>query len=115
MDQKKKSLEKKSGLSKMGHDEDYVPQKEGAKVPGEAPNGKWSEQENELYIRFLQAHLKKLETDEVRRANKIFMNMSRKIKSRTADQCRGHHRKLLKVCGSVEAIIAHLEARKTMP
>ena len=39
--------------------------------------------------------------------------MAQVVKSRTADQCRGHHRKLIKVCKNIPSIIARFDRNRT--
>lgn len=35
--------------------------------------------------------------------------MSKAIKSRTADQCRSHHQKMMKYHRSIQEIVSHIE------
>lgn len=42
-----------------------------------------------------------------RKSKKVFLQMSLKVKTRTADQCRSHHQKILKYHESLEQIIRH--------
>lgn len=46
-----------------------------------------------------------------RKANKVFLKMSREVKTRSADQCRSHHQKILKYHNSIEDIIAAYRTR----
>jgi len=34
--------------------------------------------------------------------------MSKRIKTRKVSQCKSHHQKLIKFCGTVEGVIGHL-------
>lgn len=36
-----------------------------------------------------------METKLTRKSKKVFLNMSKVVKTRTADQCRSHHQKIL--------------------
>ena len=40
-----------------------------------------------------------------RKVKKVFLKMSREVKTRSADQCRSHHQKILQYHDSVEDII----------
>ena len=59
----------------------------------------------------MKANRERLIDDASRRAHKVFMLMAKRIKTRSADQCRGHHRKLMKANKSVDNIIEKLESR----
>lgn len=42
-----------------------------------------------------------------RKSNKVFLKMSNEVKSRSADQCRSHHQKVLKYHESLQEIIRY--------
>jgi hypothetical protein len=42
-----------------------------------------------------------------RKSKKVFLKMSQLVKSRTADQCRSHHQKILKYHNSLNEIIRY--------
>jgi hypothetical protein len=47
-----------------------------------------------------------------RRDSKINVLMSKAIHTRSADQCRSHHQKMIKYHGDIPNIIAHVAALK---
>ena len=55
---------------------------------------KWNREEKDLYLNFLLLHQEDFHTQRIRRQRKIFHQMHKMIPTRTADQCRGHHRKV---------------------
>lgn len=50
-----------------------------------------------------------MQTQFSRKVNKIFKKMSNMVKTRTADQCRSHHQKILKMHSSIENIIDYYQ------
>ena len=68
---------------------------------------KWSEKENLKYAEFLQKNRKEFADEVKRRSNRVFKKMQKKIKKRTAEQCRTHHQKMLKKFHSIESIISY--------
>lgn len=40
-----------------------------------------------------------------RKSQKVFLKMSHLVKTRTADQCRSHHQKILKYHGTIDDVI----------
>lgn len=48
---------------------------------------------------------------ELRKANKVFLKMSKLVKTRTPDQCRSHHQKILKYHHSLQHIILTYKRR----
>ena len=46
-----------------------------------------------------------------RKAAKINVRMSQFLKTRTANQCRSHHQKMLKHYGTIEAIIQEINEK----
>lgn len=42
-----------------------------------------------------------------RKSQKVFLHMARIVKSRTADQCRSHHQKILKYHSNLEETIRY--------
>lgn len=57
--------------------------------------GKWTNEEQMAYIQFIEDNLAEMETKLMRKSRKVFLNMSKLVKTRTADQCRSHHQKIL--------------------
>jgi hypothetical protein len=57
--------------------------------------GRWSLEEHKKYYDFIKTNRNLLLKNDRRRFNKVFMVMSNYVKTRTADQCRTHHQKLL--------------------
>lgn len=71
--------------------------------------GKWSGKEEVKYIQFLKDNLSIMEDKESRIKSKIFIKMSKKVRSRNSDQCRSHHQKLVEYYETAENIISHYE------
>lgn len=71
--------------------------------------GKWTPSEQRLYIQFLKEHMEDMGNKVARKSNKVFLKMSKLVKTRSADQCRSHHQKILKYHYSLELIIKHYE------
>lgn len=44
-----------------------------------------------------------------RKTHKVFLQMSKQVGTRTADQCRSHHQKISKYHRSLEEIISYYE------
>ncbi|CAD8207275.1 unnamed protein product [Paramecium octaurelia] len=55
--------------------------------------GHWSQQEHQTYLDFLQQHKEIMESQDQKKSNKIFKQMSEIIGSRSPSQCRSHHQK----------------------
>ncbi|CAD8111763.1 unnamed protein product [Paramecium primaurelia] len=55
--------------------------------------GHWSQQEHQTYLDFLQLHKEIMESQDQKKSNKIFKQMSEIIGSRSPSQCRSHHQK----------------------
>ncbi|CAD8112135.1 unnamed protein product [Paramecium sonneborni] len=55
--------------------------------------GHWSQQEHQTYLDFLQQHKEIMESQDQKKSNKIFKQMSDIIGSRSPSQCRSHHQK----------------------
>jgi hypothetical protein len=50
-----------------------------------------------------------MSTRETRKINKVFQKMSKVILTRTADQCRSHHQKVVKYHDSIDSIINYFK------
>jgi hypothetical protein len=78
----------------------------------------WNDEENEKYIQFLVKFREVIEGEKKKR-RKWHLNriMSKFIGTRSHEQCRSHHQKMIKNYRSVEGIITHLsggsETQKT--
>lgn len=69
----------------------------------------WTLQENMKYVRFLQDNRELFtSTKENRRMLKINKMISLSIGTRSPDQCRSHHQKMVKYHDSIEGIIKHV-------
>jgi hypothetical protein len=69
----------------------------------------WTLQENMKYVRFLQENRELFtSTKENRRLLKINKLISQSIGTRSPDQCRSHHQKMVKYHDSIEGIINHV-------
>ena len=89
-------------------DEEYMPN---PNKKTDIPLGKWSITENQKYIKFLRQYKNQVEDTFMGKKHKIYKLMSGFIGSRTPEQCRGHHRKMLKFYNSVEGIIDVIQNR----
>jgi hypothetical protein len=78
----------------------------------------WSEVENHKYVEFLTKFKSVLEGPKKDR-RKWHLNriMSKEVATRSHEQCRSHHQKMLKHYKTVEAIIEHIqsEAKEEVP
>lgn len=57
-------------------------------------HGKWSEEENFVYLKFLLDNKHIFEIRGMRKRSHIFMQMAKKLSKRSPDQCRSHHQKM---------------------
>ena len=57
-------------------------------------DGRWTDLENELYVKFLMDNRLHFEEPGNRKRNQIFMKMSLILGTRTPSQCRSHHQKV---------------------
>ena len=71
--------------------------------------GHWTFEESTRYFIFLTIYQENFGKKSLRRSEKIFKEMSRFIKTRTADQCRSHHQKMEKKCLTLTKILVFLE------
>ncbi|CAD8122459.1 unnamed protein product [Paramecium sonneborni] len=56
--------------------------------------GHWSNEEHQIYVKFLEQHHSTcMESQQNRKNNKIFKLMSQTIGTRSPSQCRSHHQK----------------------
>jgi hypothetical protein len=75
-------------------------------VPSKRPGfGKWSLREQLSYIDFLQKYWEIAESSYLRKTKKVFLRMSRMVRTRCADQCRSHHQKMKTLHGSAAEIV----------
>lgn len=65
-------------------------------------------EEHKRYYDFINANDCLLQKNDRRRYDKVFMLMSKYIGTRTADQCRTHHQKLLSKLKSFSKILGTL-------
>jgi len=56
--------------------------------------GKWSQEENYIYLEFLLNNIHIFEIQGMRKRSHIFMQMAKKLSKRSPDQCRSHHQKM---------------------
>lgn len=81
----------------------------------EEGKGKWTKNEQKAYIEFLIDNKEEMSSKLARKSQKVFLKMSLLVKTRTADQCRSHHQKILKYQGSIDEIIKqHQEDKLTL-
>ena len=57
-------------------------------------HGKWSEEENFVYLKFLLDNKHIFEIKGMRKRFHIFMLMAKMLSKRSPDQCRSHHQKM---------------------
>ena len=50
----------------------------------------------------------------LRKSQKVFLKMSKMVKTRTPDQCRSHHQKVLNIHKSLEEVIRYHSAKAEM-
>jgi hypothetical protein len=67
--------------------------------------GKWTIEEQRVYIEFLKKNIEEMRGKVSRKSQKVFLKMSRLIKTRTPDQCRSHHQKILMYHSNLEEAI----------
>ena len=67
--------------------------------------GLWTPVEQVTYINFLKERKEEMDISALRRSQKIFIMMSKVVKTRSADQCRSHHQKIIKYHNTIEEAI----------
>jgi hypothetical protein len=66
----------------------------------------WNSDENKRYLEFLQLHPGVFELPVSEKKNiRVNVMMSKKVKTRTPQQCHSHHQKMMKKYGNVQNII----------
>lgn len=65
----------------------------------------WSDQEHLQYIRFFRDNMEFASDCNIRRTEKIFLQMSKTIPTRSSHQIKSHHQKLMKKHHCVETIL----------
>ena len=76
--------------------------------PRESIKKYWTEEENLLYIAFFKRYPHFAESYAQRKANKIFIQMSKLITTRVPSQIKSHHQKLLMKYKTLDSVISHL-------
>ena len=71
----------------------------------EEGKGKWTKIEQKAYILFLEENKQEMGSKSSRKSQKVFLKMSLLVKTRSPDQCRSHHQKVLKYHGKIDEII----------
>lgn len=66
----------------------------------------WTLAENGAYVEFLKDNDKVMKDESNRRSSKIFLEMSLFIRTKTPEQCRTHHQKVLGKYESIEKIMS---------
>lgn len=72
---------------------------------------KWTILENERYLEFVKTYGDLLNCPNRRKGEKVFMKMSNSVKTRSSDQCRSHHQKMIKHHTDLEGVKRILEGR----
>lgn len=75
----------------------------------------WTYEENAGYLRFLEANCELFRCYRKRRHFKVFCLLSKEIRTRTINQIKSHHQKMLKKHLTIEAVIAFLKPRLANP
>ena len=52
-----------------------------------------------------------MDVSSLRRAQKIFILMSQEVKTRSADQCRSHHQKIMKYHHTIDGAIKYFSEK----
>lgn len=66
----------------------------------------WNMDENRRYLDFLRAHAGVFDLSVSEKKNmRVNVMMSKKVKSRTPQQCHSHHQKMMKKYGSIPNIL----------
>lgn len=68
--------------------------------------GKWTAEENQLYIEFLEENFAHFENADTRRKYQVFRAMAERIPKRDYEQCRSHHQKMERKYKTVAKIIS---------
>lgn len=73
----------------------------------------WTIGENTSYMLFLMKNQWLFELSKIERRDiKINVLMSQWVKTRSADQCRSHHQKMVKYHGNIKGVIEYVEGLK---
>ena len=71
----------------------------------------WTREENILYMRFLEENLDLFKGEShKRRICRVYVQISQAVGTRTPDQCRSHHQKMMKWHRSIKGIITHVQS-----
>jgi hypothetical protein len=70
---------------------------------------KWTSEENFNYCIFLAENLEILESEVLRKQQRVFARMAKFIGTRTTSQAKSHHQKMMKRHHQVPGIIDHWE------
>ena len=65
----------------------------------------WTSRETRVYLKYLQENEELFVDFKSRKSNKVFLNISKILKSRNANQVKSHHQKMVTKCGSIPSII----------
>ena len=69
---------------------------------------KWGFQDSILYIRFLKNNKERLEKTKFKRKYNKFSRMSFFIGTKTSNQCRSHHQKMIQKYKTIDNIIHNM-------
>lgn len=65
----------------------------------------WSEEEDRIYVSYIKRNKRIMEDCQSRKKHKVFSEMSKLIKTRTAKQIKSHHQKMMKQYHSLKDIL----------
>ena len=68
----------------------------------------WTLRETKIYLNYLQNHKELFVDFRTRKSNKVFVSISKLLKTRKSHQVKSHHQKLMEKHGSIPEIIAFL-------
>lgn len=65
-----------------------------------------------MFLNFLKKEKTIISCQKGRKETKIFVRLSAEVKTRSPDQCRSHHQKMIKHHNDINGIIKYLELKK---
>lgn len=72
---------------------------------------RWTEEENLIYVNFLEKHQDEFASDSKRRSSKFFKKMADQLQIGKSNlQCRSHHQKMVNRYGSVQQLLQAFSA-----
>jgi hypothetical protein len=75
----------------------------------------WSERENKIYVEYIRSNKELMAECKDKKRQRVFLHMSKLIKTRTPKQVKSHHQKLIKQHLSVDSIVQHFDQLLPIP